>query len=117
MPGAIGCGASPDVPCLWKARVLEHRSASVSKTRLSRDVATSHTPLAQRGNRSFYWQIDVIHTDLMKAMTTQWGWHYRKSLKKDSWIRRAGIGWCQLKDFHVLRGEALCFHNVKLHKE
>ncbi|NEQ87915.1 MAG: hypothetical protein F6K26_50475 [Moorea sp. SIO2I5] len=70
-----------------------------------------------KGLRSFYWQIDVIHTDLMKAMTTQWGWHYRIRLKKDSWIRRAGIGWCQLKDFHVLRGEALCFHNVKLHKE
>ncbi|WAN68620.1 hypothetical protein BJP36_40320 [Moorena producens JHB] len=35
-------------------------------------------------------------------MTTQWGWHYRKSLKKDTWIRRAGIGWCQLKDLHCL---------------
>ncbi|WP_293091709.1 hypothetical protein [Moorena sp. SIOASIH] len=38
----------------------------------------------------------------MKAMTCQWGWHYRIRLKKDSWIRRAGIGWSQLKDFHVL---------------
>ncbi|WP_229415209.1 hypothetical protein [Moorena bouillonii] len=58
-----------------------------------------------------------VHTDLMKAMTTQWGWHYRIRLKKDSWIWRAGKGWCQLKDFHFKRGEALCFHNVKLHKE
>ena len=58
-----------------------------------------------------------VHTDLMHAITTQWGWHFRIRLKKDTWIWRSGKGWCQLKDFHFKRGEAFCFHNVRLHKE
>ncbi len=57
-----------------------------------------------------------VHTELMQAMSTQLGWHYRIRLKGDTWIWRTGKGWCQLKDFHFKRGEALCFHNVKLHK-
>jgi hypothetical protein len=57
-------------------------------------------------------------------MSTQLGWHYRimpsatlrERLKRDTWIWRTGKGWRQLKDFPLNRGEALCFHNVKLHK-
>ena len=49
-------------------------------------------------------------------MSTQLGWRYRIRLKRDTWIWRVGKGWRQLKDFPLNRGEALCFHNVKLHK-
>ncbi|MGK7908939.1 MAG: transposase, partial [Synechococcus sp.] len=55
-------------------------------------------------------------TDLMRALTVQWQWHYRIRLKKDSWIQRDGRGWCQLKDFHFQWGQAVCLHNVRLHK-
>ncbi|NEP15479.1 MAG: transposase [Leptolyngbya sp. SIO4C1] len=57
-----------------------------------------------------------VHTDLMRALSQQWGWHYRIRLKKNTWIWRAGKGWSQLKDIHFKRGEALCFHNVRIHK-
>ncbi len=57
-----------------------------------------------------------VHTDAMAMMTRQLGWHYRIRLKRDTWIWRVGKGWRQLKDFHLNRGEALCFHTVKLHK-
>jgi hypothetical protein len=103
------------LPVVW--RVLEHRSAAVGFTdyREMLQQAVNRLPkgvkvvlLADRG---------FVHTDLMKALTTQWGWHYRIRLKKDTWIWRAGKGWCQLKDFHFKRGEALCLHHVRLHKE
>ncbi|MGB3695765.1 MAG: transposase [Spirulinaceae cyanobacterium] len=57
------------------------------------------------------------HSELMEMLTTQLGWHYRIRLKKSSWIKRGGKGWCQLQDFHFNRGEALCLHHVGLHKQ
>ena len=102
------------LPIVW--RVLERRSASVSFSDY-RDMlyqAAKRLPqgvkvvvLADRG---------FIHTDCMQVMRTQLGWHYRIRLKRDSWIWRAGKGWCQLKQFPLKPGEALCFHNVKLYK-
>ncbi len=53
----------------------------------------------------------------MRMLTKQLGWHYRIRLKSDAWIWRVGKGWCQLKDFHLNRGEAQCHHNVSLHKQ
>ena len=102
------------LPVVW--RVLKRRSASVSfmDYRETLHQAVDRLPqgvkvvlLADRG---------FVHTDCMRAMSTQLGWHYRIRLKRDTWIWRAGKGWRQLKDFHLSRGEALCFHNVKLHK-
>ncbi|MEO1297507.1 MAG: hypothetical protein AAFW75_17320 [Cyanobacteria bacterium J06636_16] len=102
------------LPVVW--RVLEHPSASISLAAY-RDLlqqAVERLPkgvkvvlLADRG---------FVHTDAMTMMTTQLGWHYRIRLKRDTWIWRAGKGWRQLKDFRLQRGEALCFHTVKLHK-
>ncbi|QZZ23794.1 transposase [Leptothermofonsia sichuanensis E412] len=57
-----------------------------------------------------------IHTEAMSAITAELGWHYRIRIKRNTWIWRAGHGWCQLKDIHLQRGEALCWHTVKLHK-
>ena len=103
------------LPVVW--RVMEHPSATVAFNDY-REMLEQSIPRLPKGvkvvllaDRGF------IHTDLMKAMTTQWGWYYRIRLKKDTWIWRAGKGWCQLKDFHFKPGEALCFHNVRIHKE
>lgn len=102
------------LPVVW--RVMEHRSASVSflDYREMLYQAVGRLPkgvkvilLADRG---------FIHTELMQTVTTQLGWHYRIRLKHTSWIWRKGNGWCQLKDFHFKRGEALCLHHVNLHK-
>jgi hypothetical protein len=57
-----------------------------------------------------------VHTDLMRMLSTQLGWHYRIRLKSDSWLWCSGKGWVQLKDFHCSLGQALCLHNVYLHK-
>jgi hypothetical protein len=102
------------LPVVW--RVLERQSASVSFSEYREMLyqAVDRLPkgvkvvvLADRG---------FVHTDCMRAMSSQLGWHYRIRLKRDTWIWRAGKGGRQLKDFSLNRGEALCFHNVKLHK-
>ncbi len=68
---------------------MEHRSASVSfiDDREMLQQAVERLPkgvkvvlLADRG---------FVHTDLMKVLTTQWGWHYRIRVKNDTWIWRA----------------------------
>lgn len=103
------------LPIVW--RVIKKGSASVSfmDYREMLSQASERLPsgvkvilLADRG---------FIHTDLIKALTSSIGWHYRIRLKKDSWIWRSGQGWCQLKDFHFQPGEARCFHHIRLHKE
>jgi hypothetical protein len=102
------------LPVVW--RVLERQSASVSFSEYREMLyqAADRLPkgvkvvvLADRG---------FVHTDCMRVMSSQLGWHYRIRLKRDTWIWRADKGWRQLKDFSLHRGEALCFHNVKLHK-
>jgi hypothetical protein len=57
------------------------------------------------------------HTELMQAATTQLGWHYRIRLKNTTWLWRAGKGLVSAEAFHCKRGEALCLHHVKLHKQ
>ena len=102
------------LPVVW--RVLERQSASVafSEYREMLYQAVERLPkgvkvgvLADRG---------FIHTEWMGAMSTPLGWRYRIRLKRDTWIWRVGKGGRPLKDFPLNRGEALCFHNVKLHK-
>jgi hypothetical protein len=102
------------LPLAW--RVLEHESASVAFSEYQEMLAhaAQYLPpgikvilLADRG---------FIHTELMQMATGQLGWHYRIRLKSTTWIWRAHKGWHQLKDFHFARGEARCFHNVKIHK-
>lgn len=102
------------LPVVW--RVLEHPSASIAfgDYRELLEQAVPRLPagvkvvlLADRG---------FVHTELMAWLTTQQGWHYRIRLKQSSWIWRVGKGWCQLNAIHLNRGEALCWHSVKLHK-
>lgn len=47
-------------------------------------------------------------------LTTQLGWHYRIRIKSNTWIWRGN--WCQPKSFHLHRGQAICLHNVRIHK-
>ena len=55
-----------------------------------------------------------VHTELMTMLTTQLGWHYRIRIKANTWIWRGK--WCQPKNFHLDLGEAICLHNVQVHK-
>jgi hypothetical protein len=102
------------LPVVW--RVLEHKSASVAFTDYQEMLqqAVRRLPLGKRvvllADRGF------VHTELMRMLTVQLGWSYRIRVKSNTWIWRVGKGWCQLKDLHCARGEAVCLHNVRLHK-
>ncbi|MBE9044924.1 transposase [Pleurocapsales cyanobacterium LEGE 10410] len=100
------------LPIVW--RVMQHESASISftdyqellgqaQTRLPKD--TKVVVLADRG---------FVHTELMKMLTDQLRWHYRIRIKSNNWIWRGN--WCQPKNLHLNRGEAICLHNVRIHK-
>jgi len=103
------------LPVAW--RVLHHPSASVAfeaycemlhQAAACMPAGVKVVLLADRG---------FVHGELMRACVRRWHWHYRIRLKKDTWLWRAGQGWCQLKNLHFARGEALCFHHVRLHKQ
>jgi len=102
------------LPVVW--RVFKHKSASLSFADYQEMLqqAARRLPAGKRvillADRGF------VHTGLMKRLTQQLGWHYRIRLKDNSWIYRPGQGWRQLNQFHLNRGEALCFHHVCLHK-
>jgi len=102
------------LPVVW--RVMEHRSASVSFIDYRELLYQAVGRLPQGVKVVLLADRGFIHTELMQAATTQLGWHYRIRLKSTTWIWRAGKGWCQLNEFHFKRGEALCWHHVKLHK-
>lgn len=102
------------LPVVW--RVMQHSSASVGFTdyqeMLQQAVRRLPTDkqvvlLADRG---------FVHTQLMQLLTQQLGWSYRIRVKGNTWVWRGKSGWCQLKDVHCARGEAVCLHNVRLHK-
>lgn len=103
------------LPVVW--RVLEHRSASVSFTQYQEMLYLACGRLSKRVKIVLLADRGFVHIELMPAMSTLLGWHYRIRLQGNTWIWRAGKGWCQLKDFHFQRGEALCFDHIKLHKE
>lgn len=102
------------LPVVW--RVLKHRSASVCFQDYQEMIQQAVRRLPTDKRKVLLADRGFIHADLMKMLTTQLGWHYRIRLKGSNWIYRVGKGWCQLKDFHFSRGQALCLHNVRLHK-
>ncbi|NEO77542.1 MAG: hypothetical protein F6J99_15350 [Moorea sp. SIO4G3] len=114
---AAVCGASRSRQAAWRARVMAHGSASISLLGLSRNDSIGSFAITSRnqGGVTGRPRCKFILTP-RRMLTTQLGWHYRIGPARDSWIWRRGKGWCQLKDFHVLRGEALCFHQVRLQK-
>jgi len=102
------------LPVVW--RVLKHRSASVAFSQYQEMLHQADNRLPQGVKVILLADRGFIHTDAMTAITTQLGWHDRIRVKRNTWIWRVGHGWCQLKDIHLQRGEALCWHNVKLDK-
>ncbi len=103
------------LPLVW--RVMEHGSASVAFFDYQEMVQQAVERLPQGVKVILLADRGFVHTELMRMLTIQLGWHYRIRLKSDCWIWRLGKGWCQLKDFHLNRGEALCLHNISLHKQ
>lgn len=103
------------LPVAW--RVLHHTSASVAFRDYQQLLADAAGCLPKGVKVVLLADRGFVHTDLMRALTTQWRWHYRIRLKKDTWLKRDGYGWCQLHDFHFQWGQAVCLNNVRLHKE
>lgn len=103
------------LPVAW--RVLHHKSASISFSDYQAVVQQAAGCMPEGVKVVLLADRGFVHTELMSALSSQWGWSYRIRLKKNTWIWRAGKGWCQLKDFHFKRGEALCFHNIGLQKQ
>ena len=102
------------LPLTWC--VLHHPSASVAFsayewiiTRAASCLPTGVTVvlLADRG---------FVQTELMRTLTCRLGWRYRIRLKRNSWIWRGRKGWCQLKRYHLNRGQAIGLHPVRLHQ-
>lgn len=102
------------LPLVW--RVLKQRSASVAFNKYREMLYQAAKRLPQGIKVILLADRGFVHTKAMSLMTTDLGWHYRIRLKSNTWIWRKGKGWHQLKDFHLQRGEALCLHNVRLHK-
>ena len=102
------------IPLAW--RVLEHASASVSFDAYRELLMQSAQSLPSGVKVILLADRGFVHTRAMKAMQ-QLGWHYRIRLKSDTWLWRPDHGWCQPKSFHLERGKALCFHNVRLHRQ
>jgi hypothetical protein len=103
------------LPVVWRVFKQDSASVAFSKYRPMLLQAARQLPpgvkvilLADRG---------FVHVKAMTLMSQELGWHYRIRLKRNTWIWRTGKGWRQLKDFPLQRGEALCLHQVKLHKQ
>ena len=102
------------IPVTW--RVFEHPSASVSFSDYQSIIQRAVGCLPSGGKVILLADRGFVHTELMRMLTTQLGWSYRIRLKSNSWIWRGGKGWCQLKDYHLNLGQAICLHNLRLHK-
>lgn len=57
-----------------------------------------------------------VDTKLMKYVRQQLGWHHRIRVKSDCWVWRPGKGWCQVRDLHLGRGQAMLLQNVRITK-
>ena len=102
------------IPLAW--RVLEHTSASVSFDAYQELISQSAQYLPSKAKVILLADRGFVHTRAMKLMKTL-GWHYRIRIKSDTWLWRPGSGWCQPTSFHLERGQALCFHHIRLHRQ
>lgn len=100
------------LPLVW--RVMKHESASVSFADYKEMIEQAQTRLPESVKVILLADRGFVHTELMSMLTTQLGWHYRIRIKANTWIWRGN--WCQPKNFHFHLGEAICLHNVQIHK-
>lgn len=100
------------LPVIW--RVMKHESASVSFADYQEMIRQAQTRLPKSVKIILLADRGFVHTELMKMLTVELGWHFRIRIKSNSWIWRGN--WCQSKNFHLSLGEAICLHNVRIHK-
>lgn len=100
------------LPLVW--RVMNHESASISFTDYREMIKQAQVRLPESVKVILLADRGFIHTELMTMLTTQLGWHYRIRIKSNTWIWRGS--WCQPQNFHFHLGEAICLHNVQIHK-
>ena len=100
------------LPVVW--RVMKHESASVSFADYQEMIRQAQGRLPQSLKIVLLADRGFIHTELMTMLTTQLGWHYRIRIKSNNWIWHGN--WRQPKSFHLHRGQAICLHNVRIHK-
>ena len=101
------------LPLAW--RVLEHSSATVAFGEYHEMLIHAARCLPKGVKVILLADRGFIHTDAMSALR-RLGWHYRIRLKSNTWLWRSTGGWIQPQAVHLARGEARCFHHVKLHK-
>lgn len=100
------------LPLVW--RVMKHESASVSFADYKEMIEQAQNRLPESVKVVLLADRGFIHTELMTMLTAELGWHYRIRIKTNTWIWRGN--WCQAKNFHFHLGEAICLHNVQIHK-
>ena len=100
------------LPLIW--RVMEHESASVSFADYQEIIKQARSRLPESVTVVLLADRGFVHTELMTMLTAQLGWHYRIRIKSNTWIWKGN--WCQPKSFHLSCGEAICLHNVQIHK-
>ena len=93
---------------------MEHESASISFTQYQEIIKQAQSRLPKSVTVILLADRGFVHTQLMTMLTAQLGWHYRIRIKSNTWIWRGK--WCQPKSFHLGCGEAICLHNVQIHK-
>jgi hypothetical protein len=96
-------------------RVIKHASSSVVYEDYKSLLAQAAKRVPKQVSIVILADRGFVQTELMAAVAAL-GWGYRIRLKANSWIKRYGHGWCQLRDFHLGAGEALMLHTVRLHK-
>jgi len=102
------------LPLAW--RVMEHSSATVAFDAYREMLVHAARCLPKGPKVILLADRGFVHTDAMSALRCL-GWHYRIRLKSNTWLWRSTGGWIQPKAVHLARGEARCFHHVKLHKK
>ncbi len=100
------------LPVVW--RVMKHNSASISFTDYQEMIRQAEARLPKKVQVILLADRGFVHTELMTMLTTELGWHYRIRIKSNTWIWRGS--WCQPQKFHLHLGEAICLHNVRIHK-
>ncbi len=100
------------LPVVW--RIMKHESASISFADYQEMIKQAQTRLPKSVKVVLLADRGFVHTELMKMLTVQLGWHYHIRIKSNTWIWRGN--WCQPKNFHLSLGEAICLHNVRIHK-
>lgn len=103
------------LPLAW--RVLHHRSASVGFEDYRELLGQAAQLLPDSVKVILLADRGFVHTQTMRFVSTELGWHYRIRLKHNTWIWRRRYGWRQLHKLHLKPGQALCLHGLKLHKE